>query len=57
MLAYTGSFVGVMISPMHLCLVATKDYFKADMGKIYKILMLPLLFVILFAFIIVIIKN
>jgi len=31
MLAFTGSFVGVMISPMHLCLVVTRNYFKADM--------------------------
>jgi integral membrane protein (TIGR00529 family) len=57
MLAYAGSFVGVMISPMHLCLVITKDYFNADMGKIYKMLKLPLLIVILFAFIISIIKT
>ena len=30
MLAFTGSFAGQMISPMHLCLVVTRNYFKVD---------------------------
>ena len=42
MLAYTGSFLGVMLSPMHLCLVVTRDYFKSDLNRIYKMLILPL---------------
>ena len=57
MLAYTGSFIGVMISPMHLCLVVTKDYFNADMGKIYKMLMLPFLIIVFFALVLVIVKT
>jgi len=56
MLAFTGSFVGVMISPMHLCLVVTKNYFKADMGKIYKMLTLPLIIISLSALVLVIIR-
>jgi integral membrane protein (TIGR00529 family) len=56
MLAFTGSFVGVMISPMHLCLVVTKNYFKADMEKIYKMLILPLTIVTLSALVLVIIR-
>jgi integral membrane protein (TIGR00529 family) len=57
MLAFTGSFVGVMISPMHLCLVVTKNYFKADTGKIYKMLIPFLLIMILSALILVIIRT
>jgi len=57
MLVFTGSFVGVMISPMHLCLVVTKNYFKADMGKIYKILILPLIIITLSALILVIVRT
>jgi len=57
MLAFTGSFVGVMISPMHLCLVVTRNYFKADMGKIYKMLIPPLLIMILSALILAIIRT
>jgi len=57
MLAFTGSFAGVMISPMHLCLVVTKNYFKADMGKIYKILILPLIIVTLSALVLAIVRT
>jgi len=57
MLAFTGSFMGVMISPMHLCLVVTNDYFKADMGKIYKMLALPLIIIFLSALALVIVRT
>jgi len=56
MLAFTGSFVGVMISPMHLCLVVTRNYFKADMGKMYKMLILPLTIITLSALVLVIVR-
>jgi len=57
MLAFTGSFIGVMISPMHLCLVVTKNYFKADMGKIYKMLILPLIIIVLSSLVLVIVQT
>jgi len=57
MLAFTGSFTGVMISPMHLCLVVTNDYFKADAVKIYKMLILPLMIISLSALILVIVGT
>lgn len=57
MLAFTGSFVGVMLSPMHLCLVVTRNYFKADMGKIYKMLILPLIIISLSALALVIVRT
>ena len=57
MLAFTGSFSGIMISPMHLCLVVTKNYFKADMVKIYKMLILPLIIVSLSALVLVIVRT
>jgi len=56
-LAFTGSFAGVMISPMHLCLVVTRNYFKADMGKIYKMLILPLTIIILSALVLVMVRT
>ncbi len=31
--AYTGGFLGVMMSPVHLCLALTVEYFQASMGK------------------------
>lgn len=36
MLAYAGGMVGVMLSPMHLCLALTRVYFKAEWGGIYR---------------------
>ncbi len=32
MLAFASGICGNMISPLHLCLVLTKDYFQADWG-------------------------
>lgn len=37
-LAYAGGYVGVLLSPFHLCLVLTSQYFGAEMGKLYRIL-------------------
>ncbi len=34
-LAYSMGFLGMMVSPAHLCLVVTKEYFKADLLQIY----------------------
>lgn len=41
MLAFASGICGNMISPLHLCLVLTKDYFKADWRGIYRLLWLP----------------
>ena len=35
LLAYTGGLVGLMLTPMHLCLSLTRAYFKAEWGGIY----------------------
>ncbi|MEE9524012.1 MAG: DUF401 family protein [Thermodesulfovibrionales bacterium] len=35
-LAFAAGFVGVLLSPVHVCLILTKEYFKADMWLIYK---------------------
>jgi integral membrane protein (TIGR00529 family) len=34
--AYAGGFVGLMLSPVHLCLALTRIYFKAQWGGIYR---------------------
>jgi len=33
---WSGGFLGVMLSPMHLCLALTHDYFGARWGGIYR---------------------
>ena len=45
MMAYCSGFCAVLLSPMHACLVMTREYFKADMGKLYRLLILPVMIV------------
>ena len=40
-LAYVSGFMGVMLSPVHLCLILTVEVFRADLGKVYKMLLAP----------------
>jgi len=39
LLAYTGGFVGLMLSPLHLCLALTREYFLAAWGGIFRLLL------------------
>ncbi|MFQ5814621.1 MAG: DUF401 family protein, partial [Anaerolineae bacterium] len=38
-LAYAAGFIGVLLSPMHLCLALTRDYFHADWAPLYRLLL------------------
>jgi hypothetical protein len=33
---FVGGFSGVLLSPLHLCLALTRDYFGANWGPIYR---------------------
>jgi integral membrane protein (TIGR00529 family) len=57
MLTYTGAFMGVMLSPVHLCLVVTRNYFKSDLNQIYKMLILPLTIITLITLILVTVRT
>jgi integral membrane protein (TIGR00529 family) len=46
-LAYTAGFIGVILSPVHLCLILSCAYYRADLNKVYKLLYLPVLLVAL----------
>ena len=48
-IAYTFGFMGMMLSPVHLCFLVTKDYFKASMFRTYRRLFLPVLTVMVLA--------
>ncbi|MBI4699167.1 MAG: DUF401 family protein [Nitrospirae bacterium] len=37
--AFASGFIGVLVSPVHLCLVLTREYFKADMAAIYMMIL------------------
>ena len=40
-LATFAGFTGVMASPIHICLVLTCQYFKTDVGGVWRRLILP----------------
>lgn len=35
-LAFAAGYAGVLLSPVHLCLVLTREYFKADLSGMYR---------------------
>ena len=43
MLAYMSGYVGVLVSPVHLCLILSTEYFKASFAKVYRLVLPPLL--------------
>jgi hypothetical protein len=40
-LSFTFGFMGMMLSPVHLCFLVTKDYYGASLIKSYRYLLLP----------------
>lgn len=57
MLAYACGFMGVMLSPAHLCLVVSNQYFDADIQEVYKLLIVPVISIILVALILYLVKG
>ncbi|MEW6068950.1 MAG: DUF401 family protein [Nitrospirota bacterium] len=39
--AFASGFLGVLLSPVHVCLILTKEYFKADMWVMYYKKVIP----------------
>ncbi len=35
-LAFAAGFIGVLLSPVHLCLILTREYFAAELSGIYR---------------------
>ncbi len=38
MLVFGAGLLGVMMSPLHLCLILTSEYYSAEMAKVYRFL-------------------
>lgn len=47
--AFASGYIGVLLSPVHLCLVLSKEYFKADLGDMYKRIVPSALIILIFA--------
>jgi len=41
MIAMVCGFAGVLLSPLHLCLLLSNEYFKTTLGSVYRHLLLP----------------
>jgi hypothetical protein len=41
MLALVCGFAGVLVSPLHLCLLLSNEYFETDLLAVYRCLRLP----------------
>jgi integral membrane protein (TIGR00529 family) len=48
-LSFTFGFMGMMLSPVHLCFLVTKDYYHASLFRSYRYLVLPTLSVLVTA--------
>jgi hypothetical protein len=42
-LAYTSGMVGLLLSPLHLCLILSAEYFKAELTKVYRYILPPVI--------------
>ncbi|MBI4321730.1 MAG: DUF401 family protein [Chloroflexi bacterium] len=45
--AFVSAFAGVMVSPAHMCIVLTVEHFKADFGKVARLMLIPLSAIVL----------
>ncbi len=43
--AFASGYIGVLLSPVHVCLILTREYFRADVWSVYKKI-IPSVFVI-----------
>lgn len=48
-LAYGFGYMGMMLSPVHLCLLVTRDYFASSLGAVYRQILPCILIVLIFS--------
>lgn len=48
--AFGCGYVGVLLSPVHVCLILTREYFHADLGGIYMRMIIPCIILLFIAF-------
>ena len=41
LVAYTSGVVGFLVSPVHLCLILSAEYFRADLAGVYRYILPP----------------
>ncbi len=43
LLAFVSGMMGILVSPLHLCLILSSEYFNANLGKVYRYILPPVL--------------
>jgi integral membrane protein (TIGR00529 family) len=56
LLAYAGGYVGLLLSPVHLCLALTRVYFRASWGGVYRLLVPAALLITVTAAVVVLVR-
>jgi len=51
-LAFASGISGDLLSPFHLCLILTKDYFRADLKGVYRFVWMPAVSIVVVALVI-----
>jgi len=46
-IAFISGYLGMILSPTHFCLVLTNEYFRANLGKVYRQMAIPVLLLFL----------
>lgn len=52
MLAYLSGYLGMILSPTHLCLILTNEYFHSDLLKVYRQIIIPVILLGLLGFLV-----
>jgi integral membrane protein (TIGR00529 family) len=42
-LAFLAGYTGMILSPSHLCLIITNDYFGSELIKVYRVMIIPVI--------------
>lgn len=50
LLAYLAGYLGMLLSPTHLCLILSANYYKANLGRVYRLLAWPAIILALAGF-------
>ena len=56
LVACAGGFCGLVLSPVHLCLILSRTYFKASWGGVYRYLLPAALVLVLAAVAVLVVK-
>ncbi len=54
---YVSGFAGVLLSPVHFCLVLSAEYYGAELKKVYKCLLPPVIVIIMLSSIIYLLSS